>query len=535
MKEEILINIRSCFSVRKGKNRLAHRLLLSVVLCSAFFSMLTTGFQLYLEYRRDRAVIQANIHFIRDSYLEPVTISAYMLDEKHTSLQLQGALKLQDIVYLEVIESDEETPWVIEGDPEAGRDILSEFPLIYDNSGDEEEFCFGLLRVVASMDGLYQRLWEKVLIILSSNAVKTFLASFCILLIIQFMVTRHLGSMAEYARQLNLDKLDGHLALDRSSSKFSESDELDQVVSAINDMQLRIRDDIIKFREAEDALRRSHDELELAVERRTRELVETNTKLKEEIEERKRAEAALREKQVQLAHAGRLTSLGEMATGIAHELNQPLFLIRLSAESLKFQLKKAGYPDSQSDGELDSVIKSVDRAANIIDHMRGFARIGPGNQEEISLAEPVENGLTFFRQQFKNHQISLETDYEENLPKVVLDPQRFEQVVVNFLSNARYAVDRRGERESDGYQKKIALRLFYDKEKKGNVFEITDNGIGMTDDEKERCLDPFFTTKEVGEGTGLGMSIAHGIVREFKGKLEIESEKGMGTTMRVII
>lgn len=256
----------------------------------------------------------------------------------------------------------------------------------------------------------------------------------------------------------------------------------------------------------------------------------------QDITERVKMETNLQEKQAQIIHAGRLSSLGEMASGIAHELNQPLSIIRLDAESLKFLLKKAGLLQPDYEAELNSVIANVDRAAGIIDYMRGFARIKDDSHEFVSLTDPVNKSLTFFREQFRHHEIVLQTDYEENLPLVKLSPQRFAQIAVNFLSNARYAVDKRGKQESaEGYRKEILLRLFYDRNRNALVFEVTDNGIGMTPEEKIRCQEPFFTTKEVGEGTGLGLSIVRGIIREFDGIFEIESEKNVGTTVRVIL
>jgi C4-dicarboxylate-specific signal transduction histidine kinase len=290
--------------------------------------------------------------------------------------------------------------------------------------------------------------------------------------------------------------------------------------------------EITELKQAQEALRKSRDHLEEEVRTRTAELTEANRHLKQEMEEREYVQAALQEKQAQLIHSGRLASLGEMASGVAHELNQPLSIIRLYAESLKFSLKKAEPLEFKFQDKIDSIIRSVDRAADIIEHMRGYARANHSDYEKICLSKPIEDALIFFREQFRNHKITLETNYETDLPKVSLDSQRFEQIAVNLLSNARYAADKRGELEK-GFQKKVALRLFYDKYKNSIVFEIEDNGIGMDGKEKERCQEPFFTTKEVGEGTGLGLSIISGLVKEFKGTLEIESEKGIGTTMRV--
>lgn len=256
----------------------------------------------------------------------------------------------------------------------------------------------------------------------------------------------------------------------------------------------------------------------------------------QDITDRVVMETELHEKQAQLAHAGRLSSLGEMAAGMAHELNQPLYLILGNTEHLQLLLKKQDNLQPKFDKILKSTMKSVERASRIIEHMREFARAKPadrGCQNEISLTEPVENSLAFFREQFRHHIILLETYYEENLPKISADPGGLEQVMVNFLSNARYAVDKQEEQERGDYHKKIVISVYHDKIENYVVAEITDNGIGMTPEEKDRCMEPFFTTKEIGQGTGLGLSIVYGIVEESDGKIEIKSEKGRGTTMRL--
>lgn len=670
-KKMTVSNLRTSPFIRYRQNRLSRRLLLYIVISSTFFTMLTTGFQLYMEYARYRSEVYESIRFIKESYIKPVADNAFRLNKPTALNLLGGILKLQGIVYTEIIEKETDGTrfvWLSKGDPNAEMDIMEEFPLMYEDSDNNTDF-FGILNVFATMKSVNQRLQERILIILISNAVKTFVASLCILFIIQFTVTRHLISIADYTKKLDLNKTD-QIMLNLIKAESSEPDELDSVVTAINEMRFRIKQDMAaqkwaqeKLRESEEFLRRAHDRLEGEVIRRTAELVAVNEQLKNEIKHRRRTEDALKkseirlneaqqiahvgsyerntltgegywsdeyyrifgyesgavpcsqaffyehvhpedredvvenietvvanktsyefrfrfirkdgeirfgytigkikadghghpvilsgtlqditarvkmeamlqEKQAQIAHAGRLASLGEMASGIAHELNQPLSIIRLNAEGLKFSLKRNGGLLPRYENDLKAVMTGVDRASDIIEHMRGYARTNGSDCEYICLSEPVHNALMFFKEQFRNHEIALETHYEENLPKVFVSSQRFEQVAVNLLSNARYAVDKQKETASESWQKKIVLRILYDKIRNAVVFEVTDNGIGMDSEEQKRCPEPFFTTKEVGEGTGLGLSIVHGIIKDFKGSLEIESEKGLGTTMRVVI
>ena len=245
----------------------------------------------------------------------------------------------------------------------------------------------------------------------------------------------------------------------------------------------------------------------------------------------KEAQVKLRD-QVQLAHAGRLTALGEMASGMSHELNQPLTILRLTADVLKryFALKD---PDCMEAEGVDRMITQVNRAATIIKNMRTFSRASGENFGPVNLAEPLEVALSFFREQFRIHQTALVVSVEPNLPIVQMDSQKFEQIVVNLLTNAGYAVEKKlGEMASE-FQKSITVALTFDPKAQNVVFEIQDNGIGMSEKTRERCMEPFFTTKVIGEGTGLGLSIIHGILREFKLDFDIHSQEGEGCTFRI--
>jgi len=257
-----------------------------------------------------------------------------------------------------------------------------------------------------------------------------------------------------------------------------------------------------------------------------------NKELKEELRERKKAQQALLN-HAQLTHTGRLTALGEMASGMAHEINQPLTIIRLISDSLKtyFLQQSPGSGEAQA---VDRVIEQVKRAAKIIKNMRTFARAGTSHVIPIDLRPPVQVALSFFREQFRISHIDFDVQLEERLPLVMIDPQKFEQIIVNLLSNARYAVEKKSGYQS-GFQKRISIHLYAKMEAKQIILTVSDNGIGMSETTRERCMEPFFTTKDVGEGTGLGLSIVHGIINEFNMKLELETEEGEATSFRVLI
>lgn len=247
----------------------------------------------------------------------------------------------------------------------------------------------------------------------------------------------------------------------------------------------------------------------------------------------KAAEKEIQEKQAQMAHAGRLSALGEMATGIAHEINQPLYIIRLAADSIGdyFLLKD---PEAVEKGDVKTIIDQVSRADTIITNMRSFARLESGHMSATDMNIPTAQALSFFKEQFRKSSILLTEEFDMMLPQVIADPQKFEQIIINFLSNARYAVLEKRNNIPD-YQPEVIIRLYHDPSNNQVIFEVEDNGLGMSKNEVDRCFEPFFTTKEVGQGTGLGLSIVHGIAQEMNMELYISSTKGAGTIFRILM
>ncbi len=262
---------------------------------------------------------------------------------------------------------------------------------------------------------------------------------------------------------------------------------------------------------------------------------------------RERAEESLATQQAQLAHAGRLNALGEMASGIGHEIHQPLTVISLGAETCKgyFDRHDPTCPAAEAAEEIRQHVKKI---TTIINSMRSFSRSTSGEWRKVALNWPLCEALTFFREQFRMHGILFEERISADLPLVKTDGQKFEQIAVNFLSNARYAVDKLG----PAAEKRIIVSLgftelseeaFAAKGLAGKpglarqviVFEVKDNGIGMDAETKNRCLEPFFTTKEPGEGTGLGLSVTHSLAQELGYRLEIDSSEGLGAAFRLII
>lgn len=259
-----------------------------------------------------------------------------------------------------------------------------------------------------------------------------------------------------------------------------------------------------------------------------------------DITERKQAEQELRRREMQLMHAERLSLLGEMATGVAHEINQPLAIISLAAESRLRDMERGRLDMSILPHEMEDILKNVRRIDRIITHMRTFARM-VGEWASIEPEEVLNNAFILLGEQFRIHDISISREIEEGLPPIEVDTNQLEQVFLNILMNARQALDDKAEeaqRDGKVFNKRLACRISRERNEQHEyvVFEFADNARGVPDEMRSRVFEPFFTTKEVGKGTGLGLSIAYSIVtHSLGGEIWVEGNEMGGASFKVAL
>lgn len=255
-----------------------------------------------------------------------------------------------------------------------------------------------------------------------------------------------------------------------------------------------------------------------------------------DLTERRQVEEELKVMEMQLIHAGRLSSLGEMATGIAHEINQPLTVISMAAEGTLRDIDKKRFDVTTLPNDLEGIMSNVKRIDRIITHMRTFAR-KPGEIRAVKPEEVLNNAFILLGEQFKMHGILVSREIEANLPLIKVDANQLEQVFVNILTNARQAVDDREEeatKKGESFEKRLVCRI--SRQNNMMVYEFVDNAYGVPEEQKMRVFEPFFTTKEPGEGTGLGLSIAYGIVtRPLGGNIWVEDNEMGGASFKVAV
>jgi histidine kinase len=234
------------------------------------------------------------------------------------------------------------------------------------------------------------------------------------------------------------------------------------------------------------------------------------------------------ETEQQLIQASKMATLGEMSTGVAHELNQPLSVIKTTSSFFLRKLEKQEplAPDLLAN-MLIKVDRNVDRATRIIHHMRMFARKSDTEFQSVQVNEVLQSAFEIFSQQLKVRGIGVEWQLEQTLPKIKADPQRLEQVFINLLLNARDAIEEKWQKQGHCKDSDTISIITFSKQRHA-VCRICDSGLGIPPGKTDNIFEPFFTTKEVGKGTGLGLSISYGIVKECGGHIAVSAHASGG-------
>jgi len=356
-----------------------------------------------------------------------------------------------------------------------------------------------LLNTVADPAVIQQRYWDRLMMSLLSNGLKVSAVAVAVFLLFQRLVNVHLDRIADYARRLGPETLNQSLTLYRRPHRHP--DELDAVVQALNTMRENLLQTQLRFAEHQ------------------RQLAETN----------------------------RMTSLGRMVSGVAHEINNPNNVVLFNAQLLEDAcgdmiellddsltapeaITLAGLPYTEMREALPTALRDLRKAAEkiqgIVDSLKKFYKAPTRTVERLNVNDIVENTIALLRPMIRRRTHYFDMELDETLPRISGQPQELEQVVVNLVANALEALPDRGKRVTITTARRGDDWL---------VLSVIDEGCGIDPEHREAILDPFFTTKQSSGGTGLGLSISYNLIRKHHGELEIDSEPGHGTTMRVCL
>jgi len=281
---------------------------------------------------------------------------------------------------------------------------------------------------------------------------------------------------------------------------------------------LQIDNDITERKLAEEVLKRSKMELERRVAERTAALTEANQALRHTL-------ASLEDTRNRLQEADKLAAVGQLAGGVAHEINNPLAIINEKAGLLADMVE---FSDNFTQGEkvlkiVESIISSVERAGAIIHRLLGFARPGEARMQTIDLGDLIQEVLGFLGKEAQYRNLALRVHIPEPAPTIESDRGQLQQVFLNIVNNAFSAVE-------DGGRIDISVDT---PDADTVTATICDNGPGISEEDIAQIFEPFFTRKTY--GTGLGLSITYGIVQKLGGSISVKSKLGQGASFRVAL
>jgi signal transduction histidine kinase len=516
---------------------LSYKILFYILLISTVITILITVVEILFDYNLELTKAESLLLQVEKSYIPPLAGSVWVEDRELIDTQLKGIFNLPDIGYIKL--TREGSPDLSLGQPLKELRISKEFPLVYTQHG--KKFNIGSLYLELNLKDIYLHLYNKILLILTSQWIKTIIVSIFILFIFFHLLGRHLIKTSGYLKELRLDNLDHTLSLDRDDNEQNK-DELYDLVEGINTMRQNLINDITARKKAENDLKKLNEELEQRIKERTEKINQKNVELET-------AFTNIKEAQTQLIQAEKMAGLGTLVAGIAHEINNPTNIVYGVTHNLENNLaefKKFIYElaDENADEEINKLFEErfLKLQANINDLKEGTQRINTIVQDlrtfsrldnQVAVNEDITKGINstirLLHSQYKD--IEFKCDFGAK-PVILCWPSKLNQVFMNIMINACHAIQKRIS-ESNGQPGRIYVKTFLEGDKLVVSFE--DNGCGMNPDVRRKIFEPFFTTKEVGQGTGMGMSISYGIIEEHQGKIEVESHPGQGSVVSIYL
>jgi len=250
----------------------------------------------------------------------------------------------------------------------------------------------------------------------------------------------------------------------------------------------------------------------------------------------KKAYKKLTHTQSQLVQSGKLASIGELAAGVAHELNQPLMVIRGNAQLIQRNLSKGNFKIEAINKQIEPIERNTKRMMKIINHLRTFSRQSKAEYYALNVNNVIEESFLMVGEQLRLRNIEVKKVLDPELPNIKGDTNQLEQVFLNLVTNARDAITEKydDEKPMNGSTESIEI-ITKPSETDDSLIEILikDSGSGIKEKDQTNIFDPFYTTKEVGKGTGLGLSISYGIISDHSGQIEVAETGPEGTMFKV--
>ena len=518
------------FSGQLLTSPIGRKLMLSIVLFSSLITLLTTVYQLFNDYNGDVSRIDRAFSSIEKVNLEVLAASIWVIDERLINTQIDGLSQLPDITYIS-IKDDSGQEWHA-GNYQQTSVIEKQFDLIYTNSSDIK---VGTLYVQADLNIIYDRLYDKAILILLSNAIKTFLVAGFILFLVWLNITQHLLKLSQYCDRISLEKPFEPLQFDHKNK-----DEFSLVANAINTMQQQVRASFADVQESKNALQMALEDRErlLKLERSYKD--ELARQVKEQTKELEQSLLILKRAQQVLVEQEKMAALGGLVSGLAHEINTPIGICLTAASSQLSHVEdliKLIHSEHATLEEINRILEeyqqscqlivnNITRASTLIQKFKTVAaeqRHEKNTQFNLKqqLEDIVDSTQIMFSPQHVDIKMHVDADLEVNSNLNLLN-----QIIGNIISNA-YTHAFRGIEDS-----RIFINVTLDND--AINIEIQNNGVSIPKEVADHMFEPFFTTTRNKGGIGLGLAAAFNAATLIQGSIRFEPLSPLGGPMFIV-
>lgn len=469
-------------NTRNSFNRfvsLRRKLMIAILLVSSFITLITTAFQYYIEYKRDINYVLQTLTHIGSSSSNSLSRSLWNLDSLQIQVQLDSILTLRDFVGVAIYDQDGRVYY--QNSKPGFQDIekfSTKFPLGIVDEGTE--YNLGNLVIWATNVHINENLISRLIYFFFAQLVKTLMIILTMLYLFRIFITKHLDYIVKFLKDVDLNSESiEKLVLKKRSRNI---DELDYVKDSINNMLDRVE--------------------------------KANTETNEKIQ---RQEREIQLQKAASINSARLASLGEMAANIAHEVNNPLTVLSFSGKKIENLLKDNDLNIERLQHFTSMINRTVDRMTKTITSLKRLSR-DPSEEtfEDVVIHSMLERVLDLCQMSLNEKGIDVSTEFigVDSSTSVRCQEVKITQVIINLLNNASDEIKA---------MSKPWIKIIVTKDEERISISVVDCGIGIPKEVQERMFEPFYTTKDIGEGTGLGLSISISTAIEHKGSLYIDN------------
>ena len=457
---------------------LKKKLLFAVIIVSTIFTSIVVFFHFNYEYKDEVSNLDKKLQQIKTSTIPAMVSASWQEDRAYLNVQAESLITIKDIEKV-TITNAENIPIIIKTNlQDSPSDELRtyRYPLYYNHAYDDGTEYLGYLEIMATTSNIKADLYKRIGFFVLAQFVKTFMISWIILLVFHYYINKNLEQILKFIQNFNLNSVDENLLHIERKNKYK--DEIDLLEDSINRMVKKIR--------------------------------HLNVEKERKISEQ---EKKIEMQKVSAINSSKMAALGEMAGGIAHEINNPLTVIHTKTRIMEKMIER-GIPDSELFlKNTKSIIGTVDKISNVIQGLKDISKDASNEEKKDTvMRDLLENILNLCEEKIRNHNIDLICDLNAPYFQTHLNCYQIQlsQVFLILLNNSFDALEKRTDKW---------IKIEASQNKKWYFLHFIDSGEGIDRAIADRMFQPFFTTKDVGKGTGLGLSFAYEVITKHGGEI----------------